>query len=421
MALAKRHDVPLGDQIYYSAQAKVLAVGDGFTDPFRVGMAAADHPPLTALVLAPVSGLAGPWTGSSDDTMLFAQRVFMAVLGAVAVVLVGLLARAVTADRRVGLTAAVLAAGYANFWMNDGLVMSETVATVGIAGSLWAAYHYAQRRTTGAATVLGLVAGVTVLARAEMALLAPLVIAPLVLWVRPGRTPAGDRLPWRVRWRHLAAAGVAMAVVQAPWVVYNLGRFEHPVLFSTNEGLTYIGANCDPVYFGGGIGFWNLDCAYAAGAPAGLDQSELSRFYRDEAFRYVRANADRLPVVVAARVGRVWSLYRPWDMVWLNQGEGREPWASRLGIWSFWVAAPVAVAGAVRLRRSGVLLVPLLAMPVIVTVVAAWFYGIVRFRVPAEVTVVVLAAVALVSWQERLRCGWSARRSPAAGAPASSR
>ncbi len=421
MVVAKRHDVPLGDQIYYSAQAKVLAVGDGFTDPFRAGMAAADHPPLTALVLAPVSGLAGPWTGSSDDTMLFAQRLFMGVLGSVAVVLVGLLGRAVTADRRVGLTAAVLAAGYANFWMNDGLVMSETVATVGIAGCLWAAYHYAQHRTVGTAALLGLISGLTVLARAEMALLAPLVIAPLVLWVRPGRTPTGARLPWSVRWRQLAAAGAVMAAVQVPWVVHNLGRFEHPVLFSTNEGLTYIGANCDPVYFGGGIGFWNLDCAYAAGAPPGLDQSELSRFYRDEAFAYMRANLDRLPVVVAARVGRVWSLYRPWDMVWLNQGEGREPWASRLGIWSFWLAAPLAITGGVLLRRRRTLVLPLVAMPVIVTVVAAWFYGIVRFRIPAEVSIVVLAAATLVSWQERLQTRWSARRSPAVGAPASSR
>ena len=46
------------------------------------------------------------------------------------------------------------------------------------------------------------------------------------------------------------------------------------------------------------------------------------------------------------------------------------------------------------MRRRRIALVPLLAPVAIVTLVAAGFYGLVRFRAPAEVSIVVLAAVA---------------------------
>jgi hypothetical protein len=51
--------------------------------------------------------------------------------------------------------------------------------------------------------------------------------------------------------------------------------------------------------------------------------------------------------------------------------------------------------GAVILRRRRTSLLPLLALPVMVTVTAACAYGITRFRAPAEITIVVLAAVAV--------------------------
>ena len=395
---AKAHEPPLGDQIYYSAQARVLANGGGFDDPFRPGEPAADHAPLTALLLAvptfPVR--------QAEDVVLV-QRLFMALLGGVAVGLMGLLGRAVTGDRRVGLLTAGITALSANFWMNDGLVMSETPTVVCLATTLLLAYSYARRRTAALAAWLGLALGVTVLARAELALLSVALVTPLVLL--PGtRTAHTPPPPWSRRLGHLAAAGAVALATQVPWWALNAQRFAHPVLFSTNEGLTYIGANCDSVYDpAGGIGFWDLQCAYDAGAPPGLDQSELSRFWRDRAFEYIADHRSEVPMVMGARVGRVWGVFRPFDMVWLNQGEGREPWASRIGVWTWWVTAPLAVAGAVVLLRRRSLVFPLLVLPVLVTGVAAWFYGIVRFRTPAEVAAAVLAAVALVALADRLR------------------
>jgi hypothetical protein len=76
-----------------------------------------------------------------------------------------------------------------------------------------------------------------------------------------------------------------------------------------------------------------------------------------------------------------------------NEGEGREQWASWIGFASFWVMVPFAVAGGIALRRRRVPLTPLVAQFVMVTVTAVAIYGLVRFRVPAEVALVVLAAV----------------------------
>jgi hypothetical protein len=55
----------------------------------------------------------------------------------------------------------------------------------------------------------------------------------------------------------------------------------------------------------------------------------------------------------------------------------------------------------VLLRQRGRTVWPLLAPVVVVTLISALFYGLLRFRVPAEVSLVVLAAVALGELQAR--------------------
>ena len=378
----KRDSPPLGDAIYYSGEALTIARGHWFTHPYVVGPAA-DHPPGTAVLLAPAD-----WVAPGS---LFAQRLLVTLVGVAVVVLIGLLTRRLAGDRA-GIIAAVIAALYANLWMNDVLTMSETFSAAFILFALFALYWYADAPGVARAAVAGAVIGVAVLVRAELALLAPLVLLPLIL--RSGHQ----------RLRQLAAAAAALLAVNAPWFVYNLTRFDDVVLVSTNDGLTIRGANCDKTYNGIGLGFWDLSCALDDPAPAGSDESEQSTWWRDHGFEYMTANLDRLPAVMTVRVLRTWSLYEPEQMNALNQGEDRERWASKLGVYSFWLLAPVAVAGAVVLRRRRVLLLPLLALPVIVTLVAASFYGLVRFRLPAEISVVVLAAVAvdaLMSRRER--------------------
>jgi 4-amino-4-deoxy-L-arabinose transferase-like glycosyltransferase len=370
-------DPGVGDALYYSRQADRMAGGGGFfDDPANPGHPAADHPPLTALLLTPGSFFPG--------VGLPYHRFTMVALGVLTVVVIGYLGRRVGGDR-VGLVAAGLAAIYPNLWINDTLAMSETPAALAVAVILITIYRFIDEPTVRSAVWVGVACGVGILARAELALFLPIVVVPVAWWAR--------QLPVAARIGRMAIAGGVAVAILVPWTLFNLVRFEEPVLISTNDGLTIIGANCEDVYHEPALGLWSLQCAQRI--PVSGDQSEISRIYRAEGVRFIRANRDRIPIVVVTRVARVWSAYDPAGMTWYNQGEGRSSWASNLGVASFYVLAPTAIAGAVILRRRRTPMWPLAATAVIVTITAAAFYGLVRFRIPAEVAIVVLAAVTI--------------------------
>lgn len=401
--LATRGDTDLcgydlcGDALWYSAQAHVIGQGHGFTSFTDHLVQTADHPPLTPLVLAPVSAILG-----GDTSPVTAQRLTMALLGAAVIVAMGFLGRKVGGRHgtSVGLLAAAIAALNANFWLNDIIVMSETLGTLGIIVVLLLVYRFVDRPSLGRAAAVGAVVGVTMLARAELALFLPVTFAPMALWARSITVPA--------RIGRIAIAGCCALAVLLPWTVHNLSRFDRPVLISTNDGLTLVGANCDDVYGvndPGGIGFWSLRCGEELRSrfPADADQSVVSAGYREIAIEYISNHKRLIPEVIAYRIGRAVGIYAPADMVWLNQGEGRSQWGSWVAMVQWYLLVPAAIAGAVVLRRRGVPIWPLASTAVVVLITVVAFYGIVRFRLPLDVAVVVLAAVAADALVRRIR------------------
>jgi 4-amino-4-deoxy-L-arabinose transferase-like glycosyltransferase len=380
--VAKQDEPAMGDAIYYSAQAQEVADGGWFMHPDHP-REAADHPPLTALSLAPISLLV--------PNELLAQRLFQTLIGAATVVVIAFLARRLAGDT-VGLVAAGIAAVYPNLWVNDALTMSESVSTLCIAGLLLAVVRFADGPSYRTAAWAGLIGGIAVLARAELALLLALAITPVALLVRSA--PISRRVGWVA-----VAGGVAIGLL-VPWSLYNAGRFDRPVLISTNDGLTLGGANCATDYDTGAVGLWHLDCL----GPGVLttdqeeDPSVVSERYRDQAFDYIGDNLRRLPRVMLIRIGRTWNVYDPAQMVRFTEPEGRELPVSWGGLVAYYALVPFAVAGAVVLRRRHRPVWPFIATAITVTVTSALFYGHVRFRTPAEVGIVVLAAVALTAW-----------------------
>jgi 4-amino-4-deoxy-L-arabinose transferase-like glycosyltransferase len=382
--LAKRTEPLVGDQLYYNAQANTLARGHGFTD-FRDGTQTAEHPPLTALALTPTS-----WVMERFDpggSHVLAQRLTMTVFGAAVVLLIGLLGRSV-AGARAGLLAAAVAALYPNLWINDGLVMSETLATLAVALAILLTYRFIRAPSVLNAAWVGAACGLAMLARAELGLLLPIMVLPVALFVKS--------LPVVRQLALFLVACLGALVIVSPWLIANLTRFDEPVLFSTNDGLTICGANLERTWYGDGTGLWALDCA-GHPVPRG-DRSVVSNALRSEGLHFIRDHLGRLPVVVAVRVARVWSLYAPGQMASYNVNEGRDEAVSWAGFVTFWILVPCAVVGGVVLRRRRVPITPLVAQFVVVTVTAAAIYGLARFRTPAEVSLVVLAAVAFDAW-----------------------
>ena len=382
----------LDDQFYFSALPKLLADGHGFVAPFKlyfdhVSVATAEHPPLYSVVLA------GPALLGLDSADAF--RLAGAVFGAGTIALVGLLGRRL-AGERAGLIAAALAAVYPTLIAADGALMSETLYGLLTAASLLAAYRLveaaalpkqparpaAQGSLAGRGVVLGALVALTALTRGEALLLLPLVLVPVL------RSPAGRRAS--------LVALAAFLVVLTPWTARNWIVFNRPVAIATNSGTAVAGANCAVTYASGDhLGGWYPPCIRE---HPGKNEAEHHAEALRDGVRYAGDHVGRLPVVLAARLGRVASVYKPFAIP-----EGRSVRVQKVGVIMFFLLVPFAVAGLVLLRRRGEVTWILAAPFIIVAVTALTTYGNLRFREPAEIALVVLAAVSLDELLRRRR------------------
>jgi len=381
-----------GDPYYYHHAANLFARGDGWPDPYELArghryVADAQHPPLTSALLA-LPSLVGL-------TSFLDHQVFECLLGTLAILFVALTGRR-AAGPAAGLVAAALAAFYPGMWINDPLVMSETTGVLACAVLLWLAYRYWDRRGFADAALLGLAVAAAALARAELILLAAALVAPLVLLARAPGAAASRLASWRHRLALLATAGAACVLAIAPWAIYNSTRFDHPEVISSGFGSTLAVTSCDGTFGGPKLGFWDFDCVVEIPNPP-TERSDRDVFYRDEAFRYLKAHQAELPKVALARAGRTWGLFRPFQQIQLDTIEQRPVGVSRAALFSLWLLLVAAVAGAVVLRRRGGLLLPLLVLPGALTVASMMIYGTSRFRAVAEPAVVLLVAVALAA------------------------
>ncbi|HEX7165782.1 MAG TPA: glycosyltransferase family 39 protein [Acidimicrobiales bacterium] len=383
-----------GDPLYYHLQANLLVDGHGFAEPF--GWAehgtvepSAIHPPGFTVWLASAS-LAG-------FDSVFAHKAMSALAGALAVAVVGLIA-ARLASGRAGVLAALVAAVHPNFWVVDGALMPEALYALGVACVLLFAYRAASLPSRARLALAGVSIGLAALVRGEALLFALL----LGSWLAARSCASDGRVPpiRRARVRCVVAHGAvvvgAAAAVMAPWTVRNLVTFDAPVLVSANADEVLRNANCDDTWGGRLLGFWSVYC-YQPAPPPHLDEAERARFWRRAGLDYVADNARRLPVVLAARVGRVWGVYRPSQNVDLSSVEGRDIGVARAGHVAYAFAWVPAIAGVVALRRRRVPLWPLASTAVVVTATAMYAYGVIRFRMPAEVALAVLVGVGIDS------------------------
>jgi 4-amino-4-deoxy-L-arabinose transferase-like glycosyltransferase len=373
--LHHRHYPVIGDALTFHLDAGWLATGQGFREPF-VDAPTAEHPPLFIALLAAYHLLGA-------DGML-AQKLLMGAVGTITVVLVGLLGREV-AGPRAGLVAAVMAAGYPLLWLADGSLMSETLYGALVVVALLCALRFARAPSAGRAALLGAVLALATLTRGEAMLLVALLGLALVVPLRR---------PWRSRAGLLGALAGAFLLVLAPWTIRNAVTFAQPVVVANNANGVWVGANCQATYYGEIVGLWSFPC-YGRTPPG--DESQRAHEYRRRGLAYLREHSDRMPAVVAARVGRVLDVYRPAQMLAYEASEGRPARSERLGVLLYWLLAPFAAAGGVLLARRGErrTLLVLLAPVAMVIVTAAITYGSTRFRFAAEPSLLVLGAVAL--------------------------
>jgi 4-amino-4-deoxy-L-arabinose transferase-like glycosyltransferase len=379
-----RHVTGIGDWHFYHWQANLIAGGRGFVEPYKWlfehrASPSAGHPPLYPLALAAVSELGG--------TSELSHRALGLVLGAVTIVLVGLLGRRAGGDR-VGLIAAGLCAAYPLMIAVDGALMSETLYGPLVVLALLAAWRLIDRPGRLAAAVAGIAIGVAALARSEALLLVPLLAWPAAWRGGPG---------WPLR-AVLATVGCALAL--APWTIRNADRFGALVPVSTNDSTVIAGANCPLTYAGVDLGGWNIRCISKRRDD---NEARQAAIWRREGVDYATSHVSRWPVLAAVRWLRVWDLYQPRRQVMF--AEGRQRRVEQAGVVAYGLLALLALGGVAvlwRTRRRDALLV-LLAPAVVVSVSAVVGYGVPRLRHAFEPPMLVLAAVALAGLWERRR------------------
>jgi len=426
-----------GDVAYSYIQGYNLAEGRGFVDSATwrnsggtTYVASAGDPPIYAVYVASLFkiGLTSPQS----------HRLINGVIGSLAAVLIAMVGARV-GGRRAGLVAGGLAAAYPLLWINDGMMLSESIYVAVVGVLLLVAYRFADRPTIPNAAWFGVAVAAATLTRGEAMLLFGVLLVPLLLRCR--NTGWGRRLVLGAM-----CGGVGLLLI-SPWVAYNLGRFRQPVFLTSQTGAVLSAGSCDVAFYGEALGYYGADCysdyiakgypiddprlpgcdAAAAATigsfdptehkrsdvcwpdPKVLDESERDKVVNDFATRYIKEHRRRLPVVMGARVARMFDVYNPphpdepggaaepfGQNVFLNWAvEGRGVWQSRAGFVMYFVMLPFALAGVIILWRKRVPLAPILALPAVITVTAALAFGVTRYRVPVDLVITLLAGVAI--------------------------
>jgi 4-amino-4-deoxy-L-arabinose transferase-like glycosyltransferase len=380
--LTDRRGIIGGDGFLYHLSAWRLADGLGYTSPgANLGAPAAHYPPGWITVLGAVS-----WLGARSQR---AHQLTGVVIGIGVVVVIGYVGRTYF-SARVGIIAAGFAALYPGFWVIEGNMLSEPLGLLLLGLFMLAMPSLRSRPTIPCSLGLGALCGVLALARYEQVLLLLVVIVPTLANLR--------QVAVRRRATLVLTAVLGCGLVLAPWTLYNQTRFKRTVVLSTNTGFQLLVGNCPPgSYSGERLGFYVSSCNYVvAGQHPGLDRSELDVFARSAALHNMADNIGKFPVVVPARFGRLFAVFRPsqtvgWVADWMTT-DTKPIWA---WVVSYWLLVPLAIVGTIEARRRRAFLLPLLAPVLIMVVNTAISYGEPRYHTMSDLGVLVLAAVGL--------------------------
>lgn len=396
--------LPANDAFEYDLYAQSIAAGDGYPRTIYLlqGGPTAVRGPGYPFLLGGVYAL----TGDS----LTAGRLMGAALGALAVLLLYLVARRIW-GRRIALVAASLAAVFPPFVLLSRDLLSESLFIVLVLGAILCVLDF--RRSGGMlrwAVAAGLLCGLAALTRNTGVVLA----AVIALGVWTGRP----------RWsaRSLAAPAAVLAcaaLVIAPWTVRNATEFGRFIPITTSPGIASGGTYNESSFEDSGThGAWRDPQIVPIFTPLfttpGIDEGTVDATLRREA----REFAWEHPGYVAET--SAWNLLRMFEIadgsvvdhlgrVVDDRGIGSAvSTADRVALALAAVLALFGVLAIARTRRAGgrhrIPAGPLFLwlVPILMIATAIPIAGLPRYRLPADPFLLILAAIGAVWVAERL-------------------
>ena len=386
-----------GDSDSYWALGRAIAAGK----PYRYGDAQVFRAPGYPLLLAPLFWICG---GEPPPALGFA---YSAALSTAAVGGLFWLARNLFGSR-VALLAAGLAAVYPGAIATGSFVLSEApfAALMVCQLALWGlAWRGSGRRSVWLSIAAGIVAGLAALVRPSWLLFTPLAIAI-------GLIASHER---RRHWFGGVAMLAASIATMLPWWIRNGRLTGHFVPTTLQVGASlYDGLNPDA------DGSSNMafvarftaderqaDAAAIVGGAAPQDTFEyrLDRRMRTAAIAWASSHPARALELAGIKLERTWN-------IWPNE-PGLRAWAIRLAVAAGYLPILLGgVWGAVRFSRRGWPFVLCWLPAAYVALLHVVFVGSIRYREPAMLGLIVLAAGVLGEWLK-----WAAGAEPPGAGP----
>jgi len=351
------------DEADYASLATHIAQGRGFTN--SKGIPTAYRLPGLPLLLAMLISLTGP--------KIAVMRVFMAVVGSLLIPACYLLGRSMTGSQKVGWIAAAIAVFFPTWVIPSSVISSDIPAAIMVTLMAWMLIEGYRRQSLLWIVGAGVLWGAATLVRAVCLAYAPGIVLWLLL-IMPG---------WKRRLAAVVAAIIPCAAILAPWSIRNTHIHGTLVLLSTQEGTElYKGNNPEAT------GILAIDHAHFEATLSQLYPEEQypnaavrSKLFQANAVRFIRENPWRFAQLCLIRFIQFWKVYSP-----------RVPFSNSLiVIASFGVALPFFLIQVIRLgwRRGPEML--LLFIILCQTGTHMVYTSIVRYRIPIEPLIVVMA------------------------------
>ena len=198
------------DSLGYHFRAQLLADGEGFVVPARQILDAPSNPPMPAF--RPCGRCSSRGRPSWDCGRSSPNSSVACLLGGATSFMTGLAGRAAF-GRRAGLIAAAIVAVYPNVWIYERELLSEPLAMLGVATTIWLAYRFLANPTPPV--------GARRRRRRRAARVDEGGADRAAAVARRSAVPVATVAALRPSGGFVALAGVACVALIAPWTVYN--------------------------------------------------------------------------------------------------------------------------------------------------------------------------------------------------------
>lgn len=366
------------EQRFLASAVRLAASGEFWVDSNR-----AWEMPGTALFYAPAVWLFGPH--SALTAIRFAQSVLLAVQCG----LIAFIAQRLFGKGPVALIASWIAALYPFLLFYQGLLLSETLFNLLLLAGVAALYRWRERgaRIDAALVVACLCFALATLTKATLTILPPLLLAATA-WT------AGATL--RRALTVLVAASCLYAAFLSPWWIRNATVLHSFVPFTTSSAQNlYLGNNAhNPA---AGVD-WATDAEPAVADRIFALPNELARqrAFGQAATDYIEDNPG---IFLRAAVKK---FIRFWNPV-PNATEFKTPLYSIISAASFGPVLALALLCVFWRWRQWRLLAPIYLIVGYFTLVHVVSIASLRYRLPLEPLLIILAAAPLAAWIESIR------------------